>query len=235
MCPATELVDAAARRNPASIPFAPLKVRAGLTCPARMRFVTAEPNRADTLRTLMTPSHIFTAIAILVMAGSAWLLAPPGTILLSLSFGALLIALAVIDIKTFRLPDALNFAVLLFGVIMVALTRLDAWPHHFIGAAIGYGALVSLEIAYKHLRGRDGLGRGDAKLLGAIGMWVAWPGLAPVLLVASLTGLVVALAASLAGKGSLSGGTPIAFGPFIALAGWIVWLAGPYIGFVQTV
>ena len=200
-----------------------------------MRFVTAEPNRADTLRTLMKLSHIFTAIAILVMAGSAWLLAPPGTILLSLSFGTLLIALAFIDIKTFRLPDALNFAVLLFGVIMVALTRLDAWPHHFIGAAIGYGALVSLEIAYKHVRGRDGLGRGDAKLLGAIGMWVAWPGLAPVLLVASLTGLVVALAASLAGKGSVSGDTPIAFGPFIALAGWIVWLAGPYIGFVQTV
>ena len=183
----------------------------------------------------MKPSYIFTAIAILVMIGSAWLFARPGTILLSLSFGALLIALAYIDIRTFRLPDALNFAVLLFGVIMVALTRLDAWPHHFIGAAIGYGALVALEIAYKRVRGRDGLGRGDAKLLGAIGMWVAWPGLAPVLLVASVTGLVVALLASLAGKGSMSGDTPVAFGPFIALAGWVVWLAGPYLGFVQKI
>lgn len=180
----------------------------------------------------MKPAYLFLAIAIPAMTASAWLLAAPGTILLSLSLGALLVALAAIDIATLRLPNALSFTVLLFGVIMVALTRHDLWLHHLLGAVIGYFALVGLELAYKRLRGRDGLGRGDAKLLGAIGMWVAWPGLAPVLLVASLTGLLAALVASLIARRSLSGETQMAFGPWIALGGWVVWLAGPRMALV---
>jgi prepilin signal peptidase PulO-like enzyme (type II secretory pathway) len=175
----------------------------------------------------MKPSSIFLVIAVPAMIASAWLVAAPGTILLSLSFGTLLVALSAIDIGTLRLPDALTFTVMLFGVIMVALTRPDLWLHHLLGAVIGYLALVGLEIAYKRLRGRDGLGRGDAKLLGAIGMWVAWPGLAPALLVASVAGLLAALLAALIGKRGLSGETQMAFGPWIALGGWIVWLAGP--------
>ncbi|MEQ9434871.1 MAG: A24 family peptidase [Hyphomonas sp.] len=197
-----------------------------------MRFVAARPNRAETTRNAMKPAYIFLAVAIPAMIASAWLMAPPGTILLSLSLGALLVALAAIDIATLRLPDALTFTVLLFGVIMVALTRPDLWVHHLLGAGIGYFALVGLELAYRRLRGRDGLGRGDAKLLGAIGMWVAWPGLAPVLLVASVTGLVAALMAGLIGKRGLSGETQMAFGPWIALGGWIIWLAGPRIALV---
>lgn len=180
----------------------------------------------------MKSTYIFLAIAVPVMVASAWLLAAPGTILLSLSLGALLIALSAIDIATLRLPDALTFTVLLFGAIMVALTRPHLWPHHLLGAGIGYVALVGLELAYKRLRGRDGLGRGDAKLLGAIGMWVAWPGLAPVLLVASVSGLLGAVAASLFGKRALSGETQMAFGPWIALGGWVVWLAAPHMALV---
>ena len=198
-----------------------------------MPFVAIRLNRAELFEPSMKPVHVLVAITLPLMILSAWLFAPPGTILLSLSFGALLVALAAVDMVTMRLPDALNFTVLIFGVIMLALTRLDTWPHHFIGAALGYGALVGLELAYKRLRGRDGLGRGDAKLLGAIGMWVAWPGLAPVLLVASLTGLVAALIAGLAGKRPMASDTAIAFGPFIALAGWIVWLASPHLGLLQ--
>ncbi|MEQ8299462.1 MAG: A24 family peptidase [Hyphomonas sp.] len=180
----------------------------------------------------MKPSYLFLALALPTMIASAWLVAAPGTILLSLSFGALLVALSATDIATLRLPDVLTFTVLLFGTIMVALTRPDLWMHHLLGAVIGYFALVGLEIAYKRLRGRDGLGRGDAKLLGAIGMWVAWPGLAPVLLVASVTGLLAALVAGLIGKRGLSGETQMAFGPWIAFGGWVIWLAGPRIALV---
>jgi leader peptidase (prepilin peptidase) / N-methyltransferase len=176
---------------------------------------------------------VFLALAIPAMIASAWMFAPPGTILLSLSFGALLIALSAIDIATFRLPDPLNFTVLLFGVIMVALTRPDLWAHYVLGAVIGYAALVGLEIAYKRLRKRDGLGRGDAKLLGAIGMWVAWPGLAPVMLVASFSALVAVLTARLAIRHTISADMPVAFGPWIALGGWVVWLATPHLELLQ--
>jgi leader peptidase (prepilin peptidase)/N-methyltransferase len=178
----------------------------------------------------MKPLHIFLMLAIPVMGASAIWLAPPGTRGLSLGLGALLVALAVIDLATYRLPDLLNVAVLLLGAAMVALTRPALWPHHLLGAGIGYVSLVAIEIAYRHFKGRDGLGRGDAKLMGAIGMWVAWPGLAPVLLIASLSGLVAALVMSRARRQAVSYETRIAFGPWIALGGWVVWLAQPALG-----
>ena len=73
------------------------------------------------------------------------------------------------------------------------------------------------------LRGREGLGAGDAKLLAAAG---AWLGLAPlpwVVLLAAGAGLVVALVWALAGT-RISAGTAIPFGPWLALVMWLLWL-----------
>ena len=78
------------------------------------------------------------------------------------------------------------------------------------------------------LRGRDGLGEGDAKLLAAAGAWVTWMGLPEVMLVAALTGLAVALAGRLAGQ-KMEAQTAIPFGPCLAFATWIAWLYGPLI------
>ena len=98
-----------------------------------------------------------------------------------------------------------------------------------IGAVAGYTLLVVVELVYRQARGRDGLGRGDAKLLGALGLWTGWAGLAPIMLIASVTGLAAVLALSAVRRRPLQAGAPLAFGPFIALGGWIVWLGGRYL------
>ena len=151
----------------------------------------------------------------------------PGLLAFSLLFGWALLALAVIDLQTFLLPDLLNLSVFLLGCGMVALYRQDVWMWHVAGAAVGYGLLWLVETGYRRLRGVDGLGRGDAKLLGAIGMWVGLMGISPVLLIASLSGILVAVSQSVIRRTSLSGQSMIAFGPSIALGGFVVWLTWP--------
>ncbi len=88
-----------------------------------------------------------------------------------------------------------------------------------MAALRGVGAL------YRWVRGRDGLGEGDAKLLAAIGAWVGLEGLPTVLLGAALTGLLWALWLRLRGA-ALTATTALPFGPFLALAGWVVLLLG---------
>lgn len=156
------------------------------------------------------------------IAALVW--APPALVLFTLLLGWLLLALAAIDLKTFLLPDVLNAGVLLLGAVMVGMTRADAWVMHVAGAVIGYGVLWAVETAYRRLKGIDGLGRGDAKLLGALGIWVGALGLPPVLLIASLSGLLAALVLAVKDGRGVSGQSAIAFGPWIALGGYAVWL-----------
>jgi leader peptidase (prepilin peptidase) / N-methyltransferase len=154
-------------------------------------------------------------------------LAPSGELIVfSVLLAGLLLALANIDLRTFLLPDLLNVAVLGLGALMVALLSPEDWAQHAIGAAAGYGVLWAVEVFYRYVRGRDGLGRGDAKLLGAIGMWTGWMGLPAVLLVASLSGILAVVVQSAIRKEAVAGQTAIAFGPWIALGGYAVWLGG---------
>jgi leader peptidase (prepilin peptidase)/N-methyltransferase len=77
------------------------------------------------------------------------------------------------------------------------------------------------------MRGREGIGLGDAKLLAAAGAWVGWMGLPSTLLLAALSGLVYAIAARRAGGAALSADDRVPFGAFIGLGLWVVWLYGP--------
>lgn len=158
------------------------------------------------------------------LASAHFLAGDPGLILLSAIYGWLLLTLAAIDLRLFILPDGLNLALLLAGAVMVWLYRPDVWMWHAAGAATGYALLWLVETGYRRLRGRDGLGRGDAKLLGAIGMWTGLTGIAPVLLVASLGGIATVVVMGALRRTSISGQTMIAFGPWIALGGYCVWL-----------
>ena len=76
---------------------------------------------------------------------------------------------------------------------------------------------------YRKVRGRDGLGAGDAKLLAAAGAWVGASGLPQVILFAAVAGLVAAACLRLAGV-RLGAASALPFGPFLALATWLVWL-----------
>lgn len=167
------------------------------------------------------------ALCVIAIAISAWFFAPDGTLILSCLFGWTLLALAVIDFRSFILPDPLTLLAALLGLVMIAATRPEAWVEHLIGGLAGFTLLFAVELSYRYLRRRDGLGRGDAKLLGALGLWTGWTRLPDILLIASLSGLIAALLASRIAKEAVSGTTPVAFGPWLALAGWVSWLSGP--------
>jgi leader peptidase (prepilin peptidase)/N-methyltransferase len=96
------------------------------------------------------------------------------------------------------------------------------------GAALGYLSLAAVAWVYRRFRGRDGLGMGDAKLLGAIGAWLGLSLLPLALLFAACAGLAAAGTAALAGK-RMTAATAIPFGPFLALSGWLLWLYADWI------
>jgi leader peptidase (prepilin peptidase)/N-methyltransferase len=137
--------------------------------------------------------------------------------------GWTLLALAWIDLEALILPDVLTLPLVLAGLAFVAVLEPDRVADHAAGAAIGWFLLWALARLYRSLRGRDGLGEGDAKLLAAAGAWVGWEGLGPILLIGALAGLALALARRLGGAATTAT-TAIPFGPPLALATWLVWL-----------
>ncbi|HEY2446790.1 MAG TPA: A24 family peptidase, partial [Rhizomicrobium sp.] len=162
------------------------------------------------------------AMLVVVWAGfetTGWVLAA------GCMFGWALLLLAIIDWRVQILPDVVTLPLLAAGLaVSYALAR-DTWLDHLIGAIAGFAVLALVAIAYRRLRKREGLGLGDAKLLAALGAWVAWPGLPSVLLWGSVLGLLFALVRSAAGR-RLAWSDRIPFGTFLAAGGWIVWLYG---------
>ncbi len=163
------------------------------------------------------------SLAVAVWAGfytSGWVLAA------SCILGWILLLLAVIDWRVQLLPDVLTLPLLIIGFAVTYLIAPQSWPDHAIGAVAGFVLLALAAWAYRRLRGREGLGLGDAKLFAALGAWVAWQGLPTILLLGSMLGLAFALARAAMGGGlKLSDRLP--FGVFLAAAGWLVWLYGP--------
>ena len=138
--------------------------------------------------------------------------------------GWILLALAWIDAEWMLLPDVLTLPLLLAGLAATWWVEAAALADHALAAGGGWLLLWAVATIYRRLRGRDGLGEGDAKLLGALGAWVGLVGLADVLLGAALAGLGWAGLSRLRGH-TMTGTTAMPFGPFLALAGWAVLLA----------
>ncbi len=140
-----------------------------------------------------------------------------------------LIALAAIDWETGFLPDMLTVPLIVLG-LSVGLVANGAglfvpFPDSLIGAAAGFIALWGIAAGYKLLRGREGVGLGDAKLLAAIGAWNGWMALPMVVFIAALVGLAVVGLMRLRG-GDIRTETAIPFGPALALAGALMFLIG---------
>ena len=137
-----------------------------------------------------------------------------------------LLALSWIDARHMILPDALTLPLILAGLGYALIVDPATAADHAAGAAIGWLLFWAIARLYRTLRGRDGLGEGDAKLMAACGSWVTWSGLGLVMLLAAICGLLVALAARLRGYGPTAA-TAIPFGPPLAFATWLAWLYAP--------
>lgn len=138
-----------------------------------------------------------------------------------------LLTLAIIDLRDGLLPDALTLPLLAFGLVTAYLADPSLVLPHLTGAVVGFASFAVIRWLYRLLRGREGLGRGDLKLLAASGAWVSWDGLPSVVLIAALTGLLAVLVGRIAGR-RLTLDQRLAFGPYLCLGTWLVWLYGPF-------
>ncbi|GJL90713.1 prepilin peptidase [Hyphococcus sp.] len=140
-------------------------------------------------------------------------------------FFLFLLALGVIDFETGFLPDALTIPLLVLGICANSFGLFNATPGAAVlGAVIGYVAFRLIDIIFLRLRDVEGLGQGDAKLLAAIGAWLGWTALPPVVFLAAITALIGVGAASLRGV-KIKQDTPIPFGPALAAAGALAMAA----------
>lgn len=114
-----------------------------------------------------------------------------------------------------------------FGLLQAYVLSHQSIQSSLIGLAIGYLGFVGLEKAFRQFYKKDGLGRGDAKLLAAGGAWCGWFGLPYIILIASLCGLIATQLPSQKEK-LKKGQTHIAFGPFLCLGIAVVWVSQVY-------
>lgn len=143
-------------------------------------------------------------------------------------FGWWLLLLGAIDARTFVLPDVLTYPLALAGLIVSWWLMPGRIVDHLIGAAAGFAVFAAIALCYRKVRGREGLGLGDAKLMAALGAWLSWQSLPTVVLFAAIGGLGYALIQAACTR-DLSLVQRIPFGTFLAAAGWVVWLYGPLV------
>lgn len=139
-------------------------------------------------------------------------------------FTCFLIVLSGIDLRTQLLPDQLTLPLLWLGLIASVDGLYVAAKPAIAGAVLGYLSLWSVWWLFKQITGKEGMGHGDFKLLAALGAWAGWKSILPIVLLSSLVGAIVG-SIWLAVKGR-DRATPIPFGPYLAIAGWIVFFWG---------
>ena len=136
-----------------------------------------------------------------------------------------LLALTGIDLDTQLLPDNLTLPLLWGGLIVNLNGIFVPLTDAVIGAIAGYLVLWSIYWLFKLIRGKEGMGYGDFKLLAALGAWLGWKALPLIVLGSSVVGAVIGIAL-VAFKGR-DHNVPLAFGPYLAIAGAVVLFFGP--------
>lgn len=146
----------------------------------------------------------------------------------SLLFAWLLIAMTFIDVDTQLLPDDLTYPLLWAGLLVNLNGTFVPLHDAVIGAAAGYLVLWAVYWLFKLATGKEGMGYGDFKLLGALGAWLGWAMLPTIILLSSVVGAVVGISLIVFAKRGRN--NPIPFGPYLAAAGLIAMLYGGELG-----
>ena len=171
-------------------------------------------------------------------------LGPTGTALGAFAFAAALIALAYIDIDTWLLPHQITWPLLAVGLVSPLWNREVGWNSSLIGAGTGFALFAAIALVGERILKRETMGWGDVWLLAAIGAWLGWPSLLPVVMLSALQGSVVGIALILLGRAPAAqepaqAPSPdddwvppkhaVPYGPFLSLAALEVLLFGPRI------
>jgi len=155
---------------------------------------------------------------------AAWHFGPTWEALAALVLVWALLALTMIDADTQLLPDQITQPLLWLGLLLNLAGVFVPLADAVIGAMAGYLLLWSVYWAFKLLRGKEGMGYGDFKLMAALGAWFGWQALPALVLLSSVVGLLFGLARIALRRQQRD--TPFPFGPFIAGAGLLVLFFG---------
>ena len=135
-----------------------------------------------------------------------------------------LVRLSYVDWKTYRLPNIITKPLIAFGLLYHFFLSLDLYPY-LLGGILGYAIFWTVETAYRLIRKREGLGRGDAKLLAVGGAWCGAMALPFIILIASSAGLIYILSKPKTERATVK----LAFGPFLSVGIAMVFLVSTFI------
>jgi leader peptidase (prepilin peptidase)/N-methyltransferase len=169
------------------------------------------------------PRHPAIELIALGIGAAAGVASPGLAGLAGAAFGWLLLALAGLDLAALWLPDRLTAPLAIGGVGAGALGVAPALDERLVGGVAGAAGLWLVGWSYHRVRGRRGLGGGDPKLLGAIGLWLGWRLLPAVLLLACLVGLGAAGWRLLTGR-RVAASDAMPLGTLLAIAAYPAWL-----------
>jgi len=136
----------------------------------------------------------------------------------------MLVALTGIDIDTQLLPDSITLPLLWLGLAVNLFAVWTPLSSAVIGAMLGYGSLWSVYWLFKLVTGKEGMGYGDFKLLGALGAWFGWQAVPLMILLSSFVGAALGIAILLSKRQGRD--TPMPFGPYLAGAGLLTLFFG---------
>ncbi len=231
------------RRSPRRAPSPSTSSSPRSACPACKAPITALQNipvlsylflkgRCASCSTRISPRYpAIEALTGILSAAVAWKYGFGWPTVAGLVLTWYLVALTFIDVDHQLLPDNLTLPLLWIGLwLSLWGPQGDGAPipmdmrSSLIGAIAGYLSLWSVYHLFRLLTGKEGMGYGDFKLFAALGAWLGWKMLLPIIVIAAAVGAVVGIA-MLAMRGQ-NRSTPIAFGPFLAAAGWLMLMFG---------
>lgn len=167
---------------------------------------------------------IIEAITGILSAIAIYTFGPNTTGLAGLLFTWCLIALTMIDFDTQLLPDSITLPLLWLGLIANYFGLFTSLDSALWGAIGGYLSLFSVYWLFKLLTGKEGMGFGDFKLLGALGAWLGWQMLLQIIMLSAFAGAIIGI--SMIVIRGRDRNIPIPFGPYLAIAGWIALMWG---------
>lgn len=175
-------------------------------------------------------SGVYPLIEMLALALTLWaaLQIHGDAFAITVILGWWLLVLGAIDLREFILPDVLTLPLILFGFGTYAYFNPNDFTPSLIGAVVGSSGFYLVSLLYRHIRGREGLGLGDVKLMAGIGAMVGWMGLSTVLLWSVAGALLFVIFKTLQGE-KFTKTTPLPFGTFLSAGLWLTWLYGPLV------
>ncbi|KQN37619.1 peptidase A24 [Sphingomonas sp. Leaf407] len=181
--------------------------------------------RCRTCDAAIAPGQFVTEVLGAAIGIVAGLVAPGIDGVAGATCGWLLLASGAIDLAAFWLPDRLTIALALVASLGGLGGIAPDFSDRAIGGLAGFGSLWLVATLYRATRGRTGLGGGDPKLFGAIGLWLGWRALPVVLLVSTVAGLCVVVAMRITGR-EVKATDRLPLGTLLAIAAFLVWSVG---------